>query len=123
MTKRWADFSEKGYDSQSPFARKIWRISRILGVSPFSDEVLGLNQAQMDYILESYALDTPGAKFIRQSDEIAKENETTILKQWSDKLIGKAKEALVSKLRFNLPQQYQPVKAPARFSPPEKRPK
>ncbi|MDE3023126.1 MAG: hypothetical protein KGI54_14970 [Pseudomonadota bacterium] len=73
---------------------------------------MDLNSAQMDFILESYALDTPGAKFARASEVLEKENKTTLLKQWTEKLIGKTKTAMTSKLRFDLPQQYQPVQPP-----------
>ena len=66
----------------------------------------------MDFILESYAMDNPNVKFIRSDEEKAKENRVEILRQWSDRMLGRTKDSLSSKFRFKLPSQYQPIKPP-----------
>lgn len=48
-----------GLDPDNLFNQKIWRVSRILNDSPFSEKVQELTLPQMDFILEMYAKDNP----------------------------------------------------------------
>lgn len=40
-------------------ADKLWRVSQVLGVSPFSDDLLNHNEAQLDFILQMFVKDNP----------------------------------------------------------------
>lgn len=47
-----------GIPTTHPRLRKLWRVSRILGnISPFNEELLRHNEAQLDFIMEMYAED------------------------------------------------------------------
>ena len=46
----------------------MWTVSRILNLSPFSDEVQKLSSAQMNWILEMYAQENPDVKLSRPGE-------------------------------------------------------
>lgn len=69
-----------------------------------------------------YSIDNPEKlKFTKARDTQELENRTAVLEGWSTRLVGKAKAALVSKLSFALPPQYQTPKGPIKYDPPKKK--
>ncbi len=78
----------------------MWRVSAILGVSPFSDDVLNLSIAQMDFILENYAKDHPNEfTFKRPGKE--EPNQVAANVGWHDRLRGAAlQEFLQSRVNW-----------------------
>ncbi len=52
-------FVREGYNLHSSLSQDIWLVSRILSCNPFSDEILQLTQAQIDFIIGMYALSNP----------------------------------------------------------------
>lgn len=76
----------------------------------------------MNFILEMYAIDNPDKlKFTRPQDTQEMKNKTNVLEGWSTRLMGKAKQALLNRISFKVPEQYLPPKPPVEYAPPEKK--
>lgn len=71
----------------------LWQVSRILKVSPFSEEVTKLSVAQMNWIIEMYALDNPDVKIVKEGEITPVERA----KAWADVLIKGVSQFSVSK--------------------------
>lgn len=80
-----------GYETATPRAEKLWRVSRILGErSPFDPYILGHNEAQIDFVLEMYAKENKGVKFVRPGKTDDSENEVLTSRSWANRLMGPA---------------------------------
>lgn len=77
-----------GLPLNSPQAERQWITSKILNVSPFSDAVLDLNEAQIEWIIKKYNQDTPDSPYKLISPQ--KTRELIGLRDWTDVLEGKA---------------------------------
>lgn len=85
----------------------LWRVSQILHESPFSPAVLGLTQAQLEFILVNYAQDHPlELRFIPQRLIEEKMAEQTANTGWANVLIGKALAAFQSMKSFAIPARF-----------------
>jgi hypothetical protein len=107
----------------------------VLGVSPFSDTVLDLNEAQLDLILVMESRDKPKElKFERRADILAKMRMQTEMTSRANVLTGTAKKAMYEQVSFKLPAAYTtpargvlkrhdppaaPAAAPAAKAPPK----
>lgn len=79
----------------------MWRVSQILRLSPFSDDVLGLTEARMDFVLEMHAADHPKEfKFIRGGGSAMPEQVNV---DWANRLTGKALRAFEDRMIPKLP--------------------
>ena len=85
------DFASQGLPIQHPLLRKLWLVAKIQGhKNPFSPELLRLNVAQIDFVLEMAALDEPDKyHFQRAGRAPAPKPETTAA--WFDALKGDAR--------------------------------
>ena len=83
------DFASQGLPSQHPLLRKLWLVAKIQGhKNPFSPELLRLNVAQIDFVLEMAALDEPDRyHFHRKGRAAPPQPETTAA--WFDAAYGK----------------------------------
>lgn len=99
MQTSFAPFVRQGLPADHFLLKKLWRISRVLGnISPFSDTVLNHTETQMDFILESYALDNPGDfKFVRSGEEEPLEDHEQKA-ALEGVLIGRAREDFLKNL-------------------------
>lgn len=92
----------------SPLSDKIWRVSQIINRSPFSDEVLGLHEARLDWILERYAADNPDKlKFERASTREARTKFMTTNVRWADVLSGHALAKFFGKFAITIPDAWK----------------
>ena len=126
---------ESGINPDSPLTAKLWRVSRVLGVSPFSDTVLDLNEAQLDLILVMESRDKPKElRFERRADILAKMRMQTEMTSRANVLTGNAKKAMHEQVSFKLPAAYttpargvlkrhEPPAAPAAKTAPTPAPK
>lgn len=71
---RCPDFIAKGLPLDSALGVKLWRVSRILGCSPWASEVLDLNLAQLDWILQMQAKDYPGTLQLTRGGKLLEDN-------------------------------------------------
>lgn len=71
---------------KDPRSQRLWRVSRILNESPFSDAVQELSDAQMNWIMEMHADETPGV-VLERPDEIRPEQ---VAIAWSKVIIDQA---------------------------------
>jgi hypothetical protein len=79
----------------------------VLGVSPFSDTVLDLNEAQLDLILVMESRDKPKElRFERRADILAKMRMQTEMTSRANVLTGNAKKAMHEQVSFKLPAAY-----------------
>ena len=69
---------------KDPRSQRLWTVAQVLKASPFSDAVQELNTAQMDWILEMHAAETPGVTLERPG-ELRPE---AIAAAWSEVLLN-----------------------------------
>lgn len=89
--QNWKNFERKGIETDSELAKKLWRVSQILKVNPFDKSVLGLNVAQMNFILRMYSADHPDEFKIIDPRIAEEKGPTQVWVSWSDKFFGKTK--------------------------------
>lgn len=79
-------------------AKKLWQVSRLLGDrSPFDPYVLDHNEAQLDFILEMYALENPRrARFVRPDQPSEGLKHSQAQARWVDVLRGSALQEYLS---------------------------
>lgn len=79
----------------SPLAQKLWRVADIQGHrDPFSERMLSMTTAQLDFVLECYAADHPNEyTFSRHNTELAPSQVTTT---WFNVLRGSALERFMA---------------------------
>lgn len=85
----------------------MWRVSQILGESPFSPAVLNLTDAQMEFILTCYSDDNPKElQFVpaRVIEEKMQEQSSNV--GWANVLSGNALVEFLGGKSFRLPPQY-----------------
>lgn len=86
-------------DSSSDLAQRLWRVSRCLNnCSPFSQEILSLNRAEMDFILEMYSKDNPEKLKFRRN---VGAEQSVALVAWANFLTGKDKIRLLARHAVN----------------------
>lgn len=92
--------------------RKLWVAATIQGhYNPWRPELLELNEAQLDAILEAYSKDNPKKlRFERRASRMPREQTQQASIEWSEKLTGKAREQFQSKVSFKLPEQFRTVR-------------
>ena len=78
-----------GLPLETPQANQQWILSQILNISPFSDEILNLNQAQIAWIIEKYNKQNPGKLKITTLEQ---SKELLATRGWTDVLEGMARE-------------------------------
>jgi len=89
----WKSFEHKGIETDSELAKRLWRVSQILKVSPFHPSVLELNTAQINFILRMYSKDHPDEFKIIDSDIAEGKGPTQVWANWSNIFCGdRAKE-------------------------------
>ena len=93
-------FFEQGLNQLSPqddvALNNQWRVSQILGMSPFDEAVTSLNRVQIEWIFSMYAKDNPGTFKIEKPVDGA----LVARKKWADVLAG---TALMDYLRSMVP--------------------
>lgn len=86
--------------------------------NPWHPELLELNEAQLDAILELYSLDYPKRlKFERKSNRQDRDRVEELAIQWSSRLTGKAQETWRGKVSFKLPEKFKGIRAPRERRP------
>lgn len=81
----------------------MWRISRILNTSPFDPKLLDHTEAELDFILESFALDNPEEfRFVRPG-ETDKPTPAELHAAMESVLLGTARDSFLA--------QFMPSKA------------
>ncbi|MHB1954468.1 MAG: hypothetical protein ACYCOU_12045, partial [Sulfobacillus sp.] len=84
--QNWNDFATKGLH-QNPQLDRIWRVSRILELSPFSDDILNLTDFEIDFIFRKYAEDNPATvKYTDGRNDSRNASRTRV--EWSNLLMG-----------------------------------
>lgn len=82
-------------------------MSQILKASPFSDDVLSLSMARIDWILQMYQKDHPKEfSFVaahREGDLSPEENNVA----WADRLSGAALKRFLGRWTPRLPDEYR----------------
>ena len=87
--------------TDTPLATKLWQVAKIQGHhNPFHPDLLALNTAQLDFILEMWAADNPKrGRFVRPGKTISGMSDTLSRKAWADRLRGPAlKEYLATQM-------------------------
>jgi hypothetical protein len=104
---------QSGIPTQTPLAQKLWQVSRLLGDrSPFDPYILEHNEAQLDFILEMYALENPRrARFIRPGQVTEGLKRSQSQARWVDVLRGPALQEWLS--RRIIRKNVRPRAAPA----------
>ena len=75
---------------ESPLAEKLWRVSRILSISPFDPKLLDHTSIQIDFILEMFARDNPeDYEFVRPGKPKPLP-DAEVLASWERRLLAKA---------------------------------
>lgn len=90
--KNWTSFERKGIETDSELAKKLWRVSQILKVSPFDKSVLELNVAQINFVLRMYSTDHPDQFRILDPAIAEGKGPTQIWANWSNVLDGPIKQ-------------------------------
>lgn len=105
----WLDFTEKGLDIHDPLFQKLWRVASIQGhFDPWHPRLLNKTEAQLDAILEAYAEDFPKRlKFERRGARKDRDTVETLSLLWADKLTGKGRDTLRSKVAFKIPDNFR----------------
>ena len=76
--------------------RKLWRTSQVLKVPLFGPDLFAYNEAQLDFILEMYALDHPDeGTFVRPGEEKPL-TPVQLAVQWESVLVGRARDAMMA---------------------------
>lgn len=89
----WRRFEKRGIDPKDKFFNRLWMVSRALGeISPFSEEVLNLNNVQLNFILHKFAEDHPNEYKISDAEIAEGRNPSQVYTDWSNKLTGKTRE-------------------------------
>jgi hypothetical protein len=87
--KNWPSFEQDGYSTKNPLLRRIWRVSRILNVNPFGDEIKALTYAQMTFILRMYAEDHPDEFSMIDPEILRGEGASQLQAEWFNRLRGR----------------------------------
>jgi hypothetical protein len=84
-------------------AKKLWQVATIQGHhNPFLPDLLALNEAQLDFILEMWAVDNPKrGRFVREGKSPGM-TEAKARARWADVLRG---PALAAYLAQHMPSQ------------------
>jgi hypothetical protein len=84
-------------------------VAQVLGdSSPFSEDVLSLNEAQLDFILTMRSRDRPNElKFERRRDMLARIASQNKLTGQANVLTGAARADLQKRVAFTLPAAYR----------------
>jgi hypothetical protein len=90
--KNWKSFESKGIETDSDLAKKLWRVSQILKISPFDKTIMELNAVQINFILRMYSADHPDEFKIIDKDLMEGKGPTQVMVAWSNKFCGKTKE-------------------------------
>jgi hypothetical protein len=103
---------------EDPLFQKLWRVAAIQGHhNPWHPDLLGLVEAQLDLILEQYAIDHPKElRFERRKSRREKERPLETLKGWADVLMGRARADLLGRVAFKIPARFQ-TSGPFRLAP------
>jgi hypothetical protein len=89
LTRNSPDFARNGLPTGTRLGEKLWRVAVIQGHhNPFRDELLALNEAQLDFILEMYAQDHPKEFSFTRKD--SKSPQSEISAAWTRVLRGNA---------------------------------
>lgn len=86
-----------GLSTKSQVGQVLWRVSRIVGGTPFDENLTRLNRAQLDFILEMYALDNPDSATFVRAGQPSKKPQSEILAAWDKVLLGRAKQEFLFK--------------------------
>ena len=82
-------FEEHGYSPKNPLLRKLWRVSQVLRINPFGDEIKAMTNAQMTFVLRMYAEDNPDEFKMTDPDILKGEAAPQLQALWFNKLKGK----------------------------------
>lgn len=83
-----------------PVAKKLWQASQILNCSPFSPELLALNAAQLDFILEMWCGEDPRrGRLLRPGAEPEGIDKTQAKAAWTKRLIGAGLDRFLGRQR------------------------
>ena len=88
----WTSFENKGIETDSELARRLWRVSQILNKTPFEDAILELNTSQINFILRMYSADHPDEFKIVDPKFTEGKGPTQIWNSWSEKFCGTIKK-------------------------------
>lgn len=99
-------------DLENPVFQRLWLLHKILGVSPFSEEILSLNLYQSDLIIRRWLKDVEMESGKNTAIQKAKMLEDPNLLRWRESY-----KEWAGKLKGNALKEF--VRNPGKFAPPE----
>jgi hypothetical protein len=52
-------FEKEGINTNSPLAKRLWQVSRILDKTPWDEEILEMSIPRMDFVIKMHVADNP----------------------------------------------------------------